>query len=93
MMSRDAESLEQLRAEIQRLDKAIVALLAERLSIVRSVGELKRAQGMSVIDPAREAAVVANVAAHARALGLPEDDVRELFWRIMAMARREQQAE
>ena len=85
-----ARTLDDLRKEIQRVDAAIIELLAERMSFVRTIGEIKRDQGKAVVDPAREAAVVAHVAQLAREKGLPEADVRELFWRIMALSRREQ---
>ena len=88
-----ARSLDELRKEIQEVDAAIVDLLGRRMSIVREIGEVKRSQGIAVVDPAREAAVVAYVAQLARTAGLPEGDVRELFWRIMALSRREQHAE
>ena len=88
-----AMTLEELRREIQRVDADIIALLGERMSIVRAIGEVKRSQGIAVVDPAREAAVVAYVAQLARDAGLPEDAVRELFWRIMALSRKEQHAD
>lgn len=93
MTEADETSLDELRREIQRVDAKIVDLLAERMKIVRAIGELKRARGLAVVDPAREAAVVGQVAQQARAAGLPEDAVRELFWRIMALSRREQHAD
>jgi len=88
-----ASTLEEMREEIRRLDAALIEILAERLAVVRRIGELKRNQQVPVIDPAREAAVVAHVARLARARGLPEDGVRELFWRVMALSRREQNAD
>jgi chorismate mutase len=93
MSDERAPSLDELRTQIQDVDAAIIELLAKRMRIVRAVGEVKRTQGIAVVDPAREAAVVSYVAQLARASGLPEDDVRELFWRIMALSRREQNAE
>jgi chorismate mutase len=88
-----ARTLDDLRKEIQDVDAAVIELLARRMRIVRAIGDVKRSQGIAVVDPAREAAVVSYVAQLARDSGLPEDDVRELFWRIMALSRREQHAE
>jgi chorismate mutase len=86
-------SLDELRGEIQRVDADILELLAERMAIARAIGAIKRSEGLPVVDPAREAAVVAHVAARARDMGLPEDGLRELFWRILALSRREQHAD
>ena len=51
--------LAQGRAEIERIDKAIVTLLAERVAIGRRIGALKRVAGLPVLNPSREAEVIA----------------------------------
>lgn len=85
-----ADALQALRAEIERTDATLIAALAERMALVRAVGQVKQAQGRAVTDPAREAAVVSRAAALAREAGLPEDEVRAIYWRILAMSRRVQ---
>ncbi len=40
-----------------------------------------------MLDPAREAEVVGRAAARAREAGLPEDEIRALYWKVMAVAR------
>jgi chorismate mutase len=85
-------ALAALRAEIEAVDERIVDALAQRMALARAVRRVKAQAGHPILDPAREAAVVAGVGCRARAAGLPEDEVRALFWRIMAMARREQAA-
>jgi chorismate mutase len=79
--------LEAVRAEIQRVDEAIVFLIDERLRLARRVGELKRTVGLRVLDPNREAAVVRNAGAMARGRGLDDEAVRDVFWRLIEMAR------
>lgn len=81
-----------LREEIGRVDAAIVETIARRMRLAREVGTLKAAAGLPVLDPAREAAVVSHAAGLARDAGLPEEDVRALFWQLMAISRREQAA-
>ena len=55
----DAEArMGRLRTEIERIDREIVALIGARARIAREVGPLKRARGMPLLDPPREAAVV-----------------------------------
>jgi chorismate mutase len=86
-----ARDLTTLREEIARVDDAIVDLLARRQGLARHVGAAKRAAGVSIADPAREAAVIRRIAERAREVQLPAEPVRELFRRIIAMAREAQQ--
>lgn len=81
------EALVRCREEIERIDRAIVGLLAERVDRSRRIGALKRSAGMPTLDPAREAEVIRRAAASARDHKLPEDPVRDLFWHVIAMAR------
>jgi chorismate mutase len=83
-------SLVDFRAEIEIIDAAVIDLLAKRMRLAREVGSVKRAEGLPLVDPAREAAVVARASALARDAGLAEEEVRALYWRVMAMARRVQ---
>lgn len=85
-----APSLEGLRGEIERLDAMLIQLVAQRVEAARSAGRAKRAAGLPAIDPAREAGVVRRAAGLARSAGLPEEDVRDVFWRLIAMSRRAQ---
>lgn len=79
--------LDQLRAEIQRIDEEIVRLLGERARVARDTLAAKHAAGMPLLDPPREAAVVRRAAALAREAGLPDEEVREIFWRVIALCR------
>ncbi len=89
----DTVELEALRAEIGRVDEAIVSLIDERLRLARRVGELKRTVGMGVLDPSREAAVVRRAGALARERGLDDEVVRDVFWRLIEMSRTAQGAD
>ena len=59
--------LEDLRREIDRIDRAIVDLLIERTDVVRAIGEVKgdRADGRLAMRPAREAAILRRLVAQA----------------------------
>lgn len=83
-------SLSELRAAIEDVDTRLIAAIAERLALARAVGELKVADGEPVLDPAREAAVLARVSILARSAGVPEDEIRALYWRLLSMSRRAQ---
>lgn len=89
-MSPPRDSLDVLRDEVARIDDALLHLLAQRLEVARRIGAVKRHAGRAVCDPAREARVVRRAAERARALGVPEDDVRALTWRVVALTRRVQ---
>jgi chorismate mutase len=80
------------REQIERIDNEIISLLAERLALGKRTGELKRAAGLPILDPTREAAVIRRVTASAREAGLPPEPIREVFWQIVGMSRREQES-
>ena len=84
------ERLEDLRDEIQEVDRELVQLLARRVSLARAVGIVKRDLRMPALDPAREAAVVRHAGAMAREAGVRDEEVRHIFWHLIGLARRAQ---
>ena len=82
--------LDVLRGRIEKTDDAILALLKKRMTLARTIGVTKAAHGLPVLDPAREARVVRRAAARAGELGMPAEEVRSLFWSIIALCRSEQ---
>lgn len=81
--------LEQYRAEIDRIDRELVALWAERTRITDAVGRYKQERGMHVLDTSREAAVLEGK----KALVPDRDmqrDVVTLYETIMSISRRRQ---
>lgn len=82
--------LGQVREQIERIDRAIISLISERVKLARQVVPLKRALGMPTLDPPREAAIVRRAGALAREAGLAEDDVRYIFWHLVGLSRRAQ---
>jgi chorismate mutase len=80
-----------VRDAIERVDRDIVALLAERVALARRAGALKRQDGMRTLDPGREAVVLRTMTAVARDHGLQTEDVRDVFWAIIGMCRRAQE--
>lgn len=84
------QDLQRLRAEIERIDRQIVGLVAERVRLAREVGKAKRAAGLPTLDPAREAAVVRSAGMQAREAGLVDEEMRALFWHLIGLSRRAQ---
>jgi len=85
--------LVRLRADIERIDRALVDLIRERVSAARNTAVAKRAAGLPTLDPPQEAAVIRRAATLARAAGLPPEDVRDVFWRLVALTRAAELAE
>ena len=84
------EQLDRLRAEIERIDRALIALVSDRVRTARSMADAKSAAGVATPDPAQEAAVIRRAAAVAREAGLPEEETRDLFWVLVGLTRRAQ---
>ena len=82
-----ASQLAEGRAQIDRIDQSIVALIAERVRTGESLAAIKRAAGLAVLDPEREARVVRRAAELARSAGLPEEAIRDLYWRLIGLTR------
>ncbi|MCO4098460.1 chorismate mutase [Gemmatimonas sp.] len=93
MSPADTHALASLRSDIEQVDAELMACIARRMQLAREIRVVKQRAGQPVLDPAREAAVVMRAAERARAAGLPEDEIRALYWKVMAVARRVQSAE
>jgi isochorismate pyruvate lyase len=71
----------ELRAEIDRLDRALVAMLAERQRYIERAAEIKQDRNV-VRDEARIEDVVAKVLVAARKAGL-DPKIAEPVWRML----------
>ena len=81
-------SVQAARERISALDRELVALLNQRLEIVRELHAYKRAQGYPMVDPAREARLLdALVADNPGPIG--DAALRELWERLLALLTRE----
>ena len=77
------------RAQIDDLDRRLVALLNERTAIVEVIGRVKKEAQMAVYEPKREEAVYDNIRA-ANSGPLPNDAVQRIFERIIDEMRKVQ---
>jgi chorismate mutase len=84
-------ALAECREAIEELDRRIIALLAERIAVGKRTSALKRAAGLPILDPAREAEVIRRAVGTARTHDLATEPVREIFWHIVGMSRRAQE--
>jgi chorismate mutase len=78
------------RRRIERIDREVIALIAQRVREGRAVARAKRKAGLPIHDGAQEARVVRRAAEFARTAELPEEEVRAMFWRIVELTRRSQ---
>jgi len=80
MSSSKPQSMAALRAEIDRIDRALVALLAERVRCLDQVVAVKTRENLPAAIPERVEEVVAHVRSEAESAGMPPD-LAELLWR------------
>ena len=57
------ESMEELRAEIDRIDRALVPLLCARMAVTDRVGAYKKPRNLPVLAPEREQSLLQKIAA------------------------------
>ena len=76
----DCASMQELRVEIDHLDRFLVALLAKRATYIDRAIELKQINGWPARIPDRVEDVVAKVRETAKAEGL-DPDLIERLWR------------
>ncbi|NOH81242.1 bifunctional chorismate mutase/prephenate dehydrogenase [Vibrio sp. RE86] len=78
-----AVELNGLRDQIDAVDKQILDLLAQRLSLVEKVGEVKSEHGLPIYAPDREAAMLASRRAEAEKKGVPPQLIEDILRRTM----------
>ncbi|HLY42254.1 MAG TPA: chorismate mutase [Terracidiphilus sp.] len=79
-------TLEELRAQIDILDRQLVELLSERARAALMIGHLKVATSLPVYEPAREKVIYANVRA-ANKGPLPDMELTHIYERIIDVMR------
>lgn len=78
----DCETMAELRAEIDALDKELVSLLALRSDFIDRAVTLKTRENLPPRIPGRVAEVIANVRASAGERGL-DPDLAESLWSVL----------
>ena len=84
-------SLEELRTQIEDIDKQIVELIADRSKLSGSIGELKKQEGRQVQDRLREEAVMGKIKEIAREKGLKQNDIELIFRQILIASKNMQE--
>ena len=76
------------RKHIDRLDTALIAILAERMSLMPDIGEYKKKNGMPITDEKREIQIMDRLKSIAKEYGLEDGFVEEVFLSIFNEAKR-----
>ncbi len=80
------DDLETVRRRIRQLDQELIALAAERVSLARRVGEIKRLEGQPIVDFAQELRVMSRAREEALEQGLDPSIAENLLARLIRAA-------
>jgi prephenate dehydrogenase len=83
-------SLRETRVHIEELDRELTALLARRAELARRAAHAKSEIGVGIVDPTRELALLAERRAWAETMGLPPEEVEEVFRAVVRLSRKVQ---
>lgn len=78
----DCTTMAEVRAGVDAVDRALMALLAERFAYMRAAARIKPARE-AVRDEARKAQVIASAVADARARGVPDAAIADIWERLV----------
>ncbi|SLN77018.1 chorismate mutase [Ruegeria meonggei] len=78
----DCLSMQELRVQIDRLDRQLIAMLVTRAGYIDRAAQLKPAEGLPARIPDRVEEVVQRVRAGSDELGM-DPDLAEQLWRIL----------
>ena len=84
-------SLDNLREEIDRLDRKMVELIAERVEIAKQIGIVKNNRGIKIEDTDREKLVFEKVRNRAKIQELSPDHIENIYRRIIETCKNVQQ--
>jgi len=78
----DCSTMAEVRTGVDQVDRELIALLVRRFAYMDAAARIKPERG-AVRDEGRKAQVIANARAAARAAGVPEAAVAELWERLV----------
>ena len=84
-------TLQQLRQQIDRLDRRLLRLLNQRARLGLAVGRLKKRHGLKLFDPVRERDILARVT-RATQGPLSGAAIRAIYRQILQQTRRTEHA-
>lgn len=90
LTDRPASSLDELREEIEAIDRELVELIARRTYVADSVARVKAADGLPIVDEAQEERVLERAVANAERFGVDAGHVRDIFRLLIELNKVEQ---
>lgn len=84
------EILEDFRRQIDDLDDRLIDILAARMEVAREIGQLKKENGMQVLQPDRYNSLIRNRVEAASAIGLDADFIKRILAEIHQESVRQQ---
>lgn len=78
--------LEKQRAEIDAIDREIVALFERRMQVVVDVARIKKVNGIAILDASREKEVIAKVQSYLKDAALKEE-LAEAYETLMKVSK------
>lgn len=73
--------LEDLRAEIDGIDKHLLEIIKKRLIVMKQTGDAKKRAGKSIRDEKREKEKITKLEQEAKELGIPTKIIMEI-WQV-----------
>ncbi len=83
-------SLEDLRADVQKVDQEIIRLIDERVRLAEDIFEAKKALEVKIEDPNQEKLVMKRALDNATELGLDASAIKEIFATLIRMCLEKQ---
>ncbi|MDD4923874.1 MAG: prephenate dehydratase domain-containing protein, partial [Dehalococcoidales bacterium] len=80
-------NLDELRLRVDKIDKEIVELIADRIRLAEQIGELKKSQGRQIEDKQREEAIIDKIKAMALQKGLKQADIERIYRQIFIASK------
>ncbi|WP_170337896.1 chorismate mutase [Ruegeria arenilitoris] len=81
-LPQDCHSMQELRVQIDKLDRQLIELLAARATYIDRASELKPGEGLPARIPERVEDVVQKVRSNSVGVGM-DPDLTERLWRIL----------
>jgi Chorismate mutase len=78
----DCQTMAEVRAGVDALDRELVALLATRFGYMRAAARIKQSRD-AVRDEGRKASVIAAAVAEAEARGIPGNVIADIWERLV----------
>ena len=85
-------SLEELRAEIEGIDRELVELMAQRTYVAETIARVKAEGGLPTTDEAQERVVMERAGENAERFDLEPEVIRDVF-RLLIELNKDQQRE